>query len=398
MTKHIWIINHYAFPLGYGLHTRQHTIAKMLIKLGYRVTIFASSFNHLKTKDVEVSDKYKIEEFDEVKYVWIKTSKYSNNGLGRIKNIFEFSKNLNSIYKKFDGKPDIVWASSPQPLVSYNALKIKEYYKCKFIFEERDIWPLTLRMLNGVSKYNPLSMIFRYLQLQAYKYSNIIVTPLDNLKEYIESSGYKNKTVKFLPQPFVEFNIKEIDLDLPKDNFIVGYVGSIGHSNSVFNLIKSAKLLKDEIDIYFLIIGDGPQLEELKLYCLENNIINIKFTGNLEKEKTMYSMSRCDILYKGNPDIELYKYGIGSVKIIEYLWYGKPIVHATNITNDLVSLSNTGIVIKSDDEYLLAENIKELKSNQIKYNEYSNNGKKYVLDNFTEEKIIDKLKIIMEEL
>ncbi|MFW2380095.1 hypothetical protein ACN4FV_11185, partial [Aliarcobacter butzleri] len=75
-------------------------------------------------------------------------------------------------------KPDIVWGSSPHPFSIYNGIKIKNYFKSKFIFEERDIWPLTLQILNGISKYNPLSIIFRYLQIQAYKHSDMIVTPL----------------------------------------------------------------------------------------------------------------------------------------------------------------------------------------------------------------------------
>ena len=80
----IWILNHYSFPDGYGYHTRQHFIAKSLVKLGYDVIIFTSSFNHLKTKDIDLNNqKYLIEKIDEIDYVWIKTREYAGNGLGR---------------------------------------------------------------------------------------------------------------------------------------------------------------------------------------------------------------------------------------------------------------------------------------------------------------------------
>lgn len=397
-SKQIWIINHYAFPYGYGFHTRQHTIAKMLKDLGYEVTIFASSFNHLKVKEVEVENMYKKEFHDDIKYIWVKTQEYQGNGLGRIKNIFEFSKNLNGIYKNFEDKPDIVWVSTPHPLVIYNGIQIKNYFKIKFIFEERDIWPLTLQILNGVSKYNPLVMVFRYLQLQAYKHSDMIVTPLDNLQEFVEKSGYKNKTIEYLPQPFVPFEIEKFDTGLSKDMFIVGYVGSVGHSNSVMNLIKAANLLKDRDDIYFVMVGDGPQLDELKEFIKEKEIKNIKFFGKLEKNKAMYLVSQCDILYKGNPDIELYKYGIGSVKLVEYLYSNKPIINATNIKNNLVSSSGSGIVIKCDDEEELKKVILKLKEDNNFYEKYSHNGQEFVENNFVEEKIKEKLKIMMDKL
>jgi len=398
MSKNIWIINHYAFPYGYGFHTRQHTIAKMLKKLGYEVIIFTSSFNHLKVKEVEVENIYKEEIHDDIKYIWVKTKEYQGNGLGRIKNIFEFSKNLNSIYKNFDNKPDVVWASTPHPLAIYNAIKIKKYFKSKFIFEERDIWPLTLQVINGVSKYNPLVMIFRYLQLQAYKYSDMIVTPLDNLKEFIEKSGYKNKTIEYLPQPFVPFEVEKFDTNLPKDKFIVGYVGSIGHSNSVMNLLKAANLLKENIDIYFVMVGDGPQLDELKELAEENDIKNIKFFGKLEKSKAMYILTQYNVLYKGHPDIKLYKYGLSAVKLNEYMYSNKPIIHAVNLKNDPVAISNSGINILPKNEEELKNAILKLKEDSKLYEKYSNNGRKFVEDNFVEDKIEEKLKNIMDKL
>lgn len=393
--KNIWIVNHYAFPYGYGFHTRQHTIAKMLINLGYEVTVFASSFNHLKVKEVEVENIYKEEIHDDIKYIWIKTKEYEGNGLGRIKNIFEFSKNLNKIYKNFKDKPDIVWVSSPQPFSIYNGIKIKNYFKSKFIFEERDIWPLTLQILNGVSTYNPVVILFRYLQLQAYNHSDIIVTPLDSLKEFVDKSGYKNKKIEYLPQPFVPFEIEKFDSKLPKDKFMVGYIGSIGHSNSVMNLIKAANILKDKDDIYFVMVGDGPQLDEVKKVVKEHDIKNIRFLGKLEKSKAMYVVSQCDILYKGNPDIELYQYGIGSVKLVEYLWSNKPVINATNIKNDLVSLSKCGLVIDCDNESELKRAILELKEDSKIYKKYLNRGRQFVEENFVEEKIQEKLKNIL---
>jgi glycosyltransferase involved in cell wall biosynthesis len=396
--KHIWIINHYAFPYGYGFHTRHHTIAKMLKKLGYEVTIFTSSFNHLKVKEVEVENIYKEEIHDDIKYIWIKTKGYQGNGLGRIKNIFEFSKNLNKIYKKFKDKPDVVWVSSPQPFSIYNGIKIKNHFNSKFIFEERDIWPLTLEVINGLNKYNLLVLLFRYLQLQAYKHSDMIVTPLDNLKEFVDKSGYKNKKIEYLPQPFVPFEIEEFDTGLPSDKFIVGYVGSIGHSNSVMNLIKAANLLKSREDIYFLMVGDGPQLDELKKFVKEKKILNVKFFGKLEKNKAMYVLSQCNILYKGHPDIKLYNYGLSAVKLNEYMYSNKPIVHAVNLNIDSVVKSSCGLNILPENEEELTNAILKLKEDKELYKSFSKNGKSFVEENLLEDKILVKLKNIMDDL
>ena len=394
----IWIINHYAFPYEYGFHTRQHTLAKILTKLGYSVTIFASSFNHLKIKDIDLEGTYKEEKHDNIRYLWIKTPEYQGNGIDRIKNIFTFSKNVNKVYKELNDKPDIVWVSSPHPFSIYNGIKIKKHFKCKFVFEERDIWPLTLEVINGISKKNPLVMLFRYLQLQAYKQSDMIITPLENLVEFIEKSGFYNKKIEYIPQPFVPFNIEKFDTKLPSDKFIIGYIGSIGHSNSVMNFVKAAKLLKDKKDIFFVMVGNGPQLEEIKEYTIENNLTNIMFFGKIKKNQAMFVMSQCNVLYKGHPDIELYKYGLSAVKLAEYMYSGKPIIHAVNIENDPVIISNCGVSISPENENELKVAILNLKENVQYYNNLMNNGKKYVLENFIEEVIEQKLKKAMDEI
>lgn len=396
--KNIWIINHYAFPFGYGFHTRAHAIAKILRDLGFNVIIFTSSFNHLKVKEVIVDNIYKEEFHDNIKYIWIKTREYEGNGLGRIKNIFEFSKKFNNIYKNFNDKPDLVWVSSPQPFSIYNGIRIKKYFKSKFIFEERDIWPLTLQILNGVSKYNPLSIIFRYLQIQAYKQSDLIITPLENLKDFVQKSGFKNKKVVYIPQPFVKFEIEEFEIDFPKEKFVVGYIGSLGHSNSVMNFVKAANLLKEKNNIYFVMVGDGPQLSELQEYVRSNNVKNIKFIGKLEKKRAMFVLSKCDVLYKGHPNIELYKYGLSAVKLAEYMYSGKPIIHAVNIKNEPVGISHSGICILPENEGELAKAIIKLEQDKTFYKKCSNNGLKFIEDNFMEEKLKERLKKILDEL
>ena len=392
----IWILNHYSFPDGYGYHTRQHFIAKCLVKLGYDVIIFTSSFNHLKTKDIDLNNqKYLVEKIDEIDYVWIETREYAGNGLGRILNLLDYSLNFEKIYSNIDKKPDILWVSSPQPFVIYNGVKLKKKFKAKFIFEERDIWPLTLIQINKISKFNPIMLLFRFLQLKAYAYADTIISPLSNLKEFVSLSGFPSKKVELLVQPFSEIIPETYDLNLPKNKFIVGYIGSIGESNSVFNLIKSAILFKEYEDVFFLIVGNGPQLTEIKKFAEDNKVRNILFTGNLKKSFSIDLMNRCSVLYSGNPNIDLYRYGTASVKILDYMWMNKPIINSTNTLNDIVESSNAGVIIEPNNEYLLFDTILKLKEDGIFYNSFMNKGREYINNNCTEKVILERIKNIM---
>lgn len=387
-TKKIWIINHYTCPDGYGAHPRQHYIARVLSDYGYKVTVFSASSHHLLEHEFDVDGNYSRRQFDGIDYILVKTRPYAGNGRARFLNIFDFSFRLNKIFNGIENRPDIVWASSPQPLVIYNALKIKKQFGCKLIYEERDIWPLTLSELNNINKYHPLLLLFRYLQLKAYTNSDLIVTPLDNLGQFVEESGC-NKSVHIIPQPLPELEETgaTFDAEIPSDRKIIGYVGSLTKSNSVMNLVKAAKILKSSEEYYFLFVGDGEQYEEIASYCEQNKLSNVKLTGRVSKPQAIAAMMRCDILYRGNPAISLYTYGIAPIKVLEYLWCKKPVIDATNAQNHIVLQANAGLVIKPEDENALAEAICRLSNNPEQMAFFSKNGRNYVERNYTADKI-----------
>ncbi|HPU44345.1 MAG TPA: glycosyltransferase WbuB, partial [Dictyoglomaceae bacterium] len=75
----IWIFNHYAITPNLPGGTRHFDLAKELTQRGYKVSIFASSFNHSLRKEMKNYNEtdYIIEDYDGVRFVWIKTSPYS---------------------------------------------------------------------------------------------------------------------------------------------------------------------------------------------------------------------------------------------------------------------------------------------------------------------------------
>ena len=106
-------------------------------------------------------------------------------------------------------------------------------------------------------------------------------------------------------------------------------------------------------------------------------------------------MNKCSVLYSGNPNIDLYRYGTASVKILDYMWMNKPIINATNTLNDIVESSNAGVIIEPNNEYLLFDTILKLKEDGIFYNSFMNKGREYINNNCTEKVILERIKNIM---
>ena len=86
----ILLINHYAGTLYLGMEYRPYYMAKEWTKLGHNVTIVAASFSHLRLKQPNVASSMFEENIDGIRYVWLKTPKYSGNGIGRVYNILSF--------------------------------------------------------------------------------------------------------------------------------------------------------------------------------------------------------------------------------------------------------------------------------------------------------------------
>ena len=88
-------INHYAGSDKHGMEYRPYFMAKRWVEAGHHVTIVASSYSHLRTKNPDMQGKKTMEElYNGVRYLWLEGPSYQGNGLGRIKNMLSFLRGL----------------------------------------------------------------------------------------------------------------------------------------------------------------------------------------------------------------------------------------------------------------------------------------------------------------
>jgi len=117
VSKNIWILNHYAVSPDMSGGTRHYDLGRDLIRRGHKVTIFASGFDHNTKKYIKVhpKERYKIEDYSEVRFVWINTIPYYGNNWRRILNMISYGVRVLSVCRGVE-KPDVIIGSSPHPL------------------------------------------------------------------------------------------------------------------------------------------------------------------------------------------------------------------------------------------------------------------------------------------
>ena len=237
MKKVFFFINQYASTPETGLGGRNFYIAQELARQGHTVYVIASSFNHLLRKPKNFNEKFVLEKIeDNFTFIWVNVPSYDGtHNKQRVFNWFIFSWRLKGLVHLSLEKPDVIVHSSPSVFGYYGSKWLANFYKVPYVFEVRDIWPLTLIELGGYSQKHPFIRMMQYVEDRAYKKSDLVFSNLINAVEHMVSRGMDKKKFYWIPNGFSlsEMEQKEalpenvLNL-IPKDKFIIGYTGTIG--------------------------------------------------------------------------------------------------------------------------------------------------------------------------
>ena len=409
--KNIWIINQYiTTPDIDGDGYRHYYIAKYLKETKqFNPLLITSSFSHAPKRHNRFRGLYKLVEKD-VKTLILKGNKYrQTHGLGRITSWIIFALNLFIIpflSKKKIPKPDIIMLSSLPLLPVLNIILFKKlfYPRAKFIFEIRDLWPLSAMELGNYSKDNLFIKILAFLEVLAYKKSDFIISVIPKAHEHIEAVlRHKHFKYQWITNGFhlPEITIDEflaVDFKIDKSSFNIGYAGSLVISNPLDTIIKVvSKLRNKRIKLY--ILGAGPEKQRLK--DLANTCSNIFFLDAVPKQYVDKFLSKMDILYmgKGGKRTNMYQYGTSQLKTFDYFHAKKPIIQALDSQENPVTYAKAGFVIPPENEAILREKILYFfELNEEQRLQYGLNGYNYLMENCTYDKISRTFENVLHKL
>lgn len=167
----------------------------------------------------------------------------------------------------------------PVLLTKYKSLDIRVVYNVQDIFPENAAY---------IGIINSKKMVFKVLskvQYWAYKKSDCILTISEDMKETLVLAGADADKIKVVfnwayGDSFYSLNENDktrISGIFSSEKFNVLYAGNIGFMQNVDVIIESAKLLKNQPDIMFYIIGDGALKKTLIEKSNSYGLTNISF-------------------------------------------------------------------------------------------------------------------------
>jgi len=388
----IWILNHHALTPQMSGGTRHYDFAKELISRGHNIVIISSSFHYSKYSELkEYGDsKYINENIDGIQWVWLKTPPYRGNGIARVKNMLSYTYKAVSILPTINlPKPDIIIGSSVHLFAVYAAYRLSLRYKIPFVMEVRDLWPQTLIDM-GISKWHPFIVLLGVLERFLYKKADKIISNLPYASSYIS---------KFTDSSKVEWISNGVDIsnviyEKPENRKIlkVAYTGALGVANNLSLLVEFAKTKPKNIE--FLIVGDG--VERAKLLHLSKSLENIQIKEPVAKDEVPYILQNSDILYFNLKDSPVFKYGISSNKLFDYMASGRVIIFSSNAANNPIKECDGGITIEPDNIEALQNAIYQIQNMSYeKRVQLGENNRDYCKQNYDIKVLVDKLENIL---
>lgn len=366
---------------------RLFVLAREFVKLGHRATLITSDSNHFSSYPDSMS-VYNFETVQGVFLCWIKTKKYLKTAsIERVLSWLDFERKLFRLDLKKIDKPDVVIISSLSIFSIIYGYYLKKKFNAFLVFEVRDIWPLTMTEEGGFSKWHPLVLLIGLVEKFGYKKADLIVGTMPRLDLHVKNILGHERPFHCSPLGFDPANYQNQDLEanpfdslFPKEKIIIGYAGSMGITNALEPFVKTIKLLEDEENIHFMLVGSGdlkPRFENDLKGCK-----NVTFLPRIGQNEVKYFLQKCDILYLSTKDSKVWEYGQSMNKVVEYMLASKPIVASYNGYPSMINEANCGKFVATDNPNSLKNALLEIiKMNKKEREELGQNGKKWIYEN-----------------
>lgn len=376
----ILLINQYAGAPSLGMEYRPHWMATEWQKLGHEVLIVTGEHSHLRAAHPPVGRST----VEGVEFLTLPIPRYKGNGARRFANILAFRFQLRrSTRTLLAWCPDAVIASSTHPMDVRPSLRLARMSGAAFVHEVHDLWPLTPRLLGGMSERHPMIMWMQREEDLACREADVVVSMLPATLPYLQSRGLDPKRWVHVSNGVPpESVVVESAAEPSRDGwFRVGYFGAHGHANDLSTLVEASRILGNE-RIEFHLWGSGPLKADLQRQA--EGLQRVHFHDHVGPAEARTHMATMDALYIGLKESELFVHGVSPNKMFDYMAAARPIIQAMNAPSSPAERAGCAVLCEPGDPGAVARSVLALAGLSPRHREAMGNaGRDYVLSHAT---------------
>ena len=288
-----------------------------------------------------------------------------------------------------------VYATSPV-LQAIPALFLGFLKRTRVAVWVQDLWPESLAATGYIRNAIVLKCV-EYVVRFIYRSTDLLL---------VQSEAFKQSVAKLAPRKTIVYYPNSVDaifscgvegeataqLPMPADGFSVVFAGNVGVGQAVEVIVGAAELLRDRLDISFVIFGKGSRWEWMQAQVLERGLTNVHLPGRFPVEMMPGVMSKASALLVTLADQEIFAATVPN-KVQAYMAVGKPIIASLNGEGArLVSQAGAGLAVPAEDAPALAAAVLQIvEMTDAERERMGENGRVFFRQHFDHDKLIDRL-------
>lgn len=372
-------------------------LAEEWVRLGHDVTIIAGTYTHLHFNAVTGEGDPIEMNSNGVRYLHLKVPPYSGSGIGRVKNVAAFltqSRKHERLISSF-GPFDLVISGTVYQLDNFSAFRLAKRHCCPWFRETRDLWPLTLYEVGGVSSKHPFAMWVQKAEDLACKKADLVISTLPDAIQHFRQRGLAPERFRWSPQSAAERSPSQKSLPLQHMSLLnrlraekrtVGIMtgGLVKAINLPLLLEAAPQIESDGIEI--VLVGSG-EMEDLVRKCPAKNV---HLLPRVSQDVIPELLALADFGIAGFNNLSIYRFGVSPNKVTEYLCNGLPVVLYVPNSKNLVEEASAGIVTGADSATHLANALRQMSNLSTEEREIlGRNGRTFIESHATIRKVAE---------
>ena len=282
-------------------------------------------------------------------------------------------------------RPDVLIVSSPNFFSVISTYIISRVRHVPYIFEVRDLWPGIFIEL-GVLKNRYFIKLLESIEIFLYRRAAGVVPVTQGFADNITRRGIPAEKIEVITNGvdldtytpnIINYSLRK-ELNLPLDAFILLYIGAHGISHGLQSVIEAAYLLRHDVGIHFLFVGEGADKVKLISIAQKKQLQNVTFIKGQPREKVIDFYHLADVCVVPLKNVQ----GLGTFipsKMFEIMASGRPIIAPLHgEAADILKRSGGAIVIASEYPKALAKAIEDLKNDPERCKRLGIAGRKFV--------------------
>lgn len=380
-----------------GGGSRWNEMSRIWTEQGHEITVLAGMTHYMGDAKSHYAGKYfhTSKNRDSVKVVRCHVTESDKGFTSRVWSFLSFvvSGIFGGIFLAKE-KYDMIIVTSPPLFVGLIAVFLSWWKNIPFVFEVRDLWPESA-IDTGVLKNKYLIRFSFWFEKLIYRKAKGICVLTPAFQEILIKEKHINKD-KIICIPNGADFIFSDELLTSFDSasfrkihnleykFVITYVGAHGIANHLIQILETAEILLD-MNVIFLLIGNGPEKDNLLKEANRRKLTNVRFIHSVSKREVFKYILASDIGTSVLKKTEIFK-TIYSNKTFDYLSCKKPVLMAIEgISRELIEKADAGIFVEPENPEDFADKIRFYLNNTDLIKQQGENGYTYVKNHFDRE-------------